>query len=224
MTNLLTLCFQILQNCSQILQNPRGSKNSRHAANQTSLIITAETTPIVLTKENNFAQSILPFLWPSIPETVGKATKSIWKKLSNEMKGATQFRIWPFDGKITDVNHDSNLTFAEVYPAITYAIAIADHLPTPRILITKKKLNCRLAAVKRLTNSQWVKRFDVKIRGLETAISDDNYFDSLLACAAKLRCLLENKDLENSQWDDPVCEGGMLLSKWINFDSKSVKF
>ncbi|MYH26630.1 MAG: hypothetical protein F4156_15535 [Holophagales bacterium] len=60
------------------------------------------------------------FIVRGIPGTVGSGTRDFWRELAPHLSGDRNFRIWPFDGPLSDLL-ERGIVLAETYPRLAYA-------------------------------------------------------------------------------------------------------
>jgi hypothetical protein len=130
------------------------------------------------------------------------------------------FSIWPFDGGLRDLLKANNIVLAEMYPGIAYAVALRERIPSAILMVAKNKPEQRQLAINRLTSSTWVKSQAVTLENIDEALASDDDFDALISAAGLLRCVLESRPLDEPQTDDPVCEGGVLLTSAVDFSER----
>jgi hypothetical protein len=146
------------------------------------------------------------FIVSGIPGSVGSSSVDIWRGLGT-LRPASRVRMWPFDGPLQPVPADKRVTVAEIYPRLAYCVALDGSLSGK-----KGSEATRRDAIARLQSAEWVRSFGVSILDTECAIASDDAFDALVTAAALLRCVLEGRSLSDPGNDDPVAEGGILLS------------
>ena len=83
------------------------------------------------------------FAVSGIPGTVGSATRSLWRELIPLLGEQRDFAVWPFEGSLQTLPSCHRIVFAETYPGLAYAAALADYLPTRRIIVSKTKREAR---------------------------------------------------------------------------------
>jgi hypothetical protein len=151
-----------------------------------------------------------PFAVSGIPGTVGSGTRTLWRDLIPLLRQTRDFAVWPFEGELEFLLALQRIVLAETYPALAYAAALADTLPTGRLTIAKTHRKARELACDRLQSAAWVRQAGVDLGDLEPARRDEDAFDSHLMAAAMLRCVLDDVPLGHPGWIDPDAEGGML--------------
>jgi len=150
------------------------------------------------------------FILSGIPGTVGSGSRSLWVELARRLADREpDFRIWPFEGHLFDLTSQGTVTLAEIYPRSAYAIALSDDLPASALSIAKTKPEARLAALKKLRNSQWLSEKAIAVRDFEAAESGEDDFDALITVVAMVR-LIEAGEPLSCELVDPVVEGGIL--------------
>jgi len=152
------------------------------------------------------------FVVNGIPGTVGSATREIWRELSELLQPERAFRVWPFEGRIEKLLDEAPVVLAEMYPRLTYEMAIDPALRPPWSKKTHKA--CRSAWVEALRNAPWITEEGVTIADLQYAIATEDDFDALFTAAALLRRILEGAPLA-AEPIDPIAEGGILLYESI---------
>ena len=153
------------------------------------------------------------FAVSGIPSTVGSATRAFWKELVPLLRaGDRDFAVWPFEGELNDLLRDRRIVLAETYPALAYGAALADKLPTGRMLVSKTRPEQRRAVCERIAHTRWVKSGRVELGDLDPVQADEDAFDSHMTAAAVLRSILDHRPLAAPDWIDPVAEGAMLLA------------
>ena len=150
------------------------------------------------------------FVKSGIPGSVGSAACAFWTELAPHLSSERDFAVWPFEGNLADLLESRRMVLAEIYPRVSYAIAILDSPAggRPRLKIAKTDGDRRREAVRDLRRTDWVARFGVKFVGLESANENEDDFDACLTAAALLRCVLD--DLPLCSRDINRIEGGML--------------
>ena len=101
---------------------------------------------------------------------------------------------------------------AESYPALAYAAALAENLPTGRIRLGKTNPDERNCVCDLLAQAEWVDVNRVDLGELGPVRASDDDFDAHITAAAVLRCFIEDIPLANRDWIDPDVEGSMLLA------------
>ena len=155
-----------------------------------------------------------------IPGSVGSGTRAFWKELQPLLKPQPErdfaFLVWPFEKKRNVLGVDDGMFLVETYPALAYAAALAQDLPSEPFKISKtnpkksrpherEKVAARFWAstwLQNLNTGQWDREFD----------ENEDRFDSFLTAAAVVRCVLEGRQLVDDRWIAPVAEGAMLLA------------
>ena len=160
------------------------------------------------------------FIVSGIPGTVGSGTRDFWRELTPHLSGHRDFRIWPFDGPLSELL-ERGIVLTETYPGLAYAAALAERLPTERITVAQTKQEQRTRACNLLAQAAWVAAFDVDIGDLQNAREDEDDFDALFTAAAVLRCYLESTPVVDPDWIDSTAEGSMLLAGPVDPSRKS---
>lgn len=150
------------------------------------------------------------FVKSGIPGSVGSAACAFWTELAPHLSSERDFAVWPFEGSLAELIESPRIVLAEIYPRVSYAIAILDSPAggRPRLKIAKTRRDRRKEAVRDLCRTDWVARLGVKFVGLESANENEDDFDACLTAAALLRCVLD--DLPLCSRDINRIEGGML--------------
>lgn len=169
-------------------------------------------------------RSKCPFIVSGIPGSVGSGTRCLWKELVPLAGNERDFKVWPFEGRMCELLENQEIIVAENYPGISYTSALSSSLPGAQILVSKTKSNCRSFAVELLEKAKWVADHSVQLPNLNPARESEDDFDALMTAAGELRCVLEGQELEDLDADDPVAEGGMLLTSVGDFDRKATRF
>lgn len=149
------------------------------------------------------------FVTSGLPGSVGSGTRAIWQEMIRA-RGRTQFSVWPFQGRLTDLLNPRIPVIAEIYPKACYGIALADELPAPLVAISKTREAARETALERLSGADWVARHRVALQDLDVARRNEDDFDALLSAAALMRLVLERAPLEGPEWVDSTTEGGVV--------------
>ena len=152
------------------------------------------------------------FAASGIPGTVGSATRDFWKELIPRLVGERDFAIWPFEESLSSPRSGQGIVLAESYPALAYAAALAENLPTGRIRLGKTNPDERNCACDLLAQAEWVDVNRVDLGELGPVRASDDDFDAHITAAAVLRCFIEDIPLANRDWIDPDVEGSMLLA------------
>lgn len=160
------------------------------------------------------------FIVSGIPGTVGSGTRDFWRELTPHLSGHRDFRIWPFDGPLSELL-ERGIVLTETYPGLAYAAALAERLPTERTNVAKTKQEQRTRACNLLAQAAWVTAFDVDIGDLQNARQTEDDFDALFTAAAVLRCYLESTPVVDPDWIDATAEGSMLLAGPVDPSRKS---
>ena len=160
------------------------------------------------------------FAVSGIPGTVGSGTRDFWRELAPHLSLDRRFKIWPFDGALDALLEDRGVALCETYPALAYAAALADDLPTGRIKVTKGDVRCRKHACNRLGRADWVHRHRVDLGSFHAAKANDDDFDAHFTAAAVLRCTVEGAALVDTACTDATVEGSMLLAGPVEPDRK----
>ena len=166
----------------------------------------------------DWATSAKPlFAVSGIPGTVGSGTRDFWGELIPLLNGERDFAVWPFEGRLDSLLASRGIVFAETYPGLAYAAALADRLPIHRIRVSKsgkkkKGQSERESACVILERAAWVVANDVDLGDLVLPRAGEDDFDAYLTAAAVLRCVIEDAPLVASGWIDAEVEGSMLLA------------
>jgi len=151
------------------------------------------------------------FAVSGIPGTVGSGTRELWKELAPLMQGIREFAIWPFEGDLESLLTTNRIVLCETYPALAYAAAVADKLPTERIRNSKSKRCWRNSLCGNLQIAKWIQDHEINLDNLDPARDCDDEFDACFVAAAVLRCLCEGRKITDRYWTNSVSEGSMLL-------------
>ncbi|MCY4514712.1 MAG: DUF429 domain-containing protein [Candidatus Tectomicrobia bacterium] len=151
------------------------------------------------------------FAVSGIPGTVGSGTREFWKELISLLSGSREFAIWPFEGELESLLDTKRVVLCETYPALAYAAALADELPTGPMANAKTKQEWRDKACSHLAQAEWVRSNQIDLGNLRPARENDDDFDACFTAAAVLRCLCEGRQLSDPYWTDDRAEGSMLL-------------
>ena len=152
------------------------------------------------------------FAVAGIPGTVGSGTRAFWKELLPHLSGDRDFAIWPFEGDLRSLLASHGVVLCETYPALAYAAALADCLPTGRITNAKTKRKWRNETCDRLARAQWVGGNRIDLGDLNGPRANEDDFDAHLTAAAVLRCIHEGLEIASPEWTDATAEGAMLLA------------
>ncbi|MCH7666519.1 MAG: hypothetical protein IH936_11400 [Acidobacteria bacterium] len=164
------------------------------------------------------------FAVSGIPGTVGSGTRALWMELIPCLTDDRDFAVWPFEGRLDALLATGQIVLAESYPGLAYAVALAEALPTHRIVVSKTKQEAREQACGLLEEARWVREADVDLGDLAAARADEDAFDSHFTAAAALRCLIEGQPLCDPTWIDEKAEGAMLLAGPVDPTRPSKKF
>jgi hypothetical protein len=162
-------------------------------------------------------QSNPPFAVSGIPGTVGSGTRALWRELAPLLRARRDFRVWPFEGSLQTLLAARGIALAELYPALAYAVALRPSLPARRLRVAKTRPGPRAEVLRRLAAAPWVARHGVGLEALATAQASEDHFDALVSAAAVLRLALEGLAIDEPGADDPVAEGGILLTGATDF-------
>ena len=160
------------------------------------------------------------FAVSGIPGTVGSGTREFWKELAPRLSGDRNFRIWPFEGDLEPLTAGREVVLCETYPALAYAAALADHLPTGRVSNAKTKPEWRNDKCDQLHRAAWIRANGINLGNLEPARENEDDFDACFTAAAVLRCIREGIRLADPEWVDGRAEGSMLLAGAVNLDRR----
>lgn len=155
------------------------------------------------------------FAVSGIPGTVGSGTRDFWRELAPHLSGDRNFGIWPFEGDFASLA-DREVVLCETYPALAYAAALADRLPTGRIGNAKTRAGWRDTMCDRLYQAPWVHTHRIELGDLGPSRKNEDDFDACFTAAAVLRCLCEGRELSAPEWIDDQAEGSMLLTGAVN--------
>ena len=149
------------------------------------------------------------FAVAGIPGTVGAGTREFWKELIPHLRCDRGFAVWPFEGDLASLLKRHGAVLCETYPALAYAAALDDALPTRRVVISKTQRMCRVSVCDRLTKMH-ASRID--LGGLDALRENEDDFDAHITATAFLRCIYEGHEIVSSEWIDPRAEGSMLFA------------
>lgn len=166
------------------------------------------------------------FVTAGVPGSVGSAARDIWRGLVVARRTGMPFRVWPFEG-----DRDARLAIegpivAEIYPRAAYATALVDEAPRARMRIAKtdkkgalksERNVVRSRAMERLLNTRWQRTASVRFEDTEVAVNNEDDFDSLMTCAALIRCFIEDLPLHSPELHESAMEGGILGTGSIDF-------
>ena len=152
------------------------------------------------------------FAVAGIPGTVGSGTRDFWKELVPHLCGDKSFAVWPFEGDLTSLLVRHGVVLCETYPALAYAAALADELPTGRVANSKTKWAWRDDVCNRLTQAEWVDVSRIDLGDLDASRANEDDFDAHVTAAAFLRCIHEGREIGSPEWIDAKAEGSMLLA------------
>jgi hypothetical protein len=157
------------------------------------------------------------FVTSGIPGSVGSAAIALWCELIPLLSKERPFRVWPFEGKLPELLAAGAVIVGEIYPGATYAAALAEAIPSPRIRVAKTRIGVRRTALRTLEAMPWVKNLGIKLDNLEHAEQSEDDFDACLTAAGLLRCVLQGLPLDAIQDHVAMAEGGMLGAGTIDF-------
>jgi hypothetical protein len=150
------------------------------------------------------------FIKSGIPGTVGSAACAMWEELVPELRRTDrEFKLWPFEGNLGDLLHQTDVVIGEIYPRAAYAAALPDIASNRPLSIAKTDSVVRRHAMLALTEASWVHAHNVEISDHNSAQESEDDFDACITCAALLRCVLDRLPLHSGDVD-PIAEGGML--------------
>ena len=152
------------------------------------------------------------FAVSGIPGTVGSGTREFWKELIPYLSDDREFAVWPFEGDLPSLHTSYGIVLCETYPALAYAAALAENLPTARIGNSKTKREWRHDMCDGLVQAEWVRANRVELGCLNPVRENEDDFDAYFTVAAVLRCLHEGRQLAGQDWIDKKVEGSMLLA------------
>ncbi len=152
------------------------------------------------------------FAVAGIPGVVGGGTREFWKQLAPHLSSDRDFAIWPFEGDMNSLLADRGVVLCETYPAIAYAAALADDLPTVRISNSKKKRAWRDGVCDSLAQAEWVAENRIDLDEMDAPRANEDDFDAYVTAAAVLRCIHEGMAMACLEWIDAKVEGSMLLT------------
>ena len=140
------------------------------------------------------------FAVSGMPGVVGGGTREFWRELVPHLSGDRNFAIWPFEGEINALLASRGVVLCETYPALAYAAALADDLPTGRIANSKTKPQWRNEACDHLAHAEWVRAYGIELGDLARVRANEDDFDAHFTAAAVLRCILEGRELAHTNW------------------------
>ena len=152
------------------------------------------------------------FAVAGIPGTVGSGTRDFWKELVPHLCGDKGFSVWPFEGDLTSLLVRHGVVLCETYPALAYAAALADELPTGQIANSKTQRAWRDHVCNRLAQAEWVDASRIDLGDLDASRANEDDFDAHVTAAAFLRCIHEGREIASPEWIDAKAEGSMLLA------------
>ena len=161
------------------------------------------------------------FAVAGIPGTVGSGTRDFWKELVPHLCGDKGFSVWPFEGDLTSLLVGHGVVLCETYPALAYAAALADELPTGQIANSKTKRAWRDHVCNRLAQAEWVDASRIDLGDLDASRANEDDFDAHVTAAAFLRCIHEGREIASPEWIDAKAEGSMLLAGVVDPYRKS---
>ena len=161
------------------------------------------------------------FAVAGMPGTVGSGTREFWKELVPHLSGRRNFAIWPFDGDLTSLLASRDVVLCETYPALAYAAALADSLPTGRMANSKTKPAWRNDVCDRVAQAEWVHQHGIDLGDLGPVRANEDDFDAHMTAAAVLRCIREGRRLAAPDWIDEHAEGSVLLAGVIEPDRRN---
>ncbi len=156
------------------------------------------------------------FAVAGIPGTVGGGTRELWRELIPRLEGARNFAVWPFEGDLVSLLASRGVVLCEIYPALAYAAAVAEALPTERKASAKTNALWRANVCNRLAQAAWVHSNGVDLGDLDPVRANEDDFDAHVTAAAVLRCILEHRALAQQEWIDEKTEGSMLLAGLVD--------
>jgi len=130
------------------------------------------------------------------------------------------FRVWPFEGALTRLLRDAPTTIAEMYPRLSYAVAVAEELPARRQEPRRKgRREAREQWLWRLRSARWLGACGATVANEAAALSSEDDFDALFAAAALLRCVVEDVPLA-SDGADGRAEGAILGTEAVSWKDR----
>ncbi|HUE86470.1 MAG TPA: hypothetical protein VMO26_10370 [Vicinamibacterales bacterium] len=90
--------------------------------------------------------------------------------------------------------------------------------------VGKTKQRIRDAALGRLRSMRWLHERGVSLEGLPAALASEDNFDALFGAAALLRRAVDGAPIDEPDSDDPIAEGGILLTSAIDFFAPRRRF
>ena len=165
-----------------------------------------------------------PFCVSGIPGTVGSGTRALWRELAPLLRGPRDFSVWPFEGPLASLPRADAIVLAEAYPGIAYTIALEEDSRSALLKVSKTKRRIRDAALERLLSMRWLHERGVSLEGLPAAQVSEDDFDALFGAAALLRRAVDGAAIDDPDSDDPIAEGGILLTSAIDFSAPRRRF
>ena len=166
------------------------------------------------------------FATSGIPGTVGSSACDLWRELGPRLTTDREFVLWPFEGELAVILKSHPIVLGEIYPRAAYATALLDGPSSerPRLAVAKTKPDVRRAAMARLRQADWVRRYGVTIENSTEAEANEDDFDACVTAAALLRCVLEEQPLAPPGRASDQIEGGILGTGTINLDLPELTF
>jgi hypothetical protein len=165
-----------------------------------------------------------PFCVSGIPGTVGSGTRALWRELAPLLRGRCDFSVWPFEGPLDSLLRDGAIVLAEAYPGIAYTVVLEEDARSALLNVGKTKQRIRDAALGRLGSMRWLQQRGVSLEGLPAARTSEDDFDALFGAAALLRRAVDGAPIDDPDNDDPIAEGGILLTSAIDFTAPRRRF
>ncbi|HEX4996923.1 MAG TPA: hypothetical protein VFY29_01775 [Terriglobia bacterium] len=163
------------------------------------------------------------FIASGIPGSVGSAAIALWRELAPLLLKNRTFRVWPFEGRLTDLRR-TPVIVGEIYPGAAYTSALAEAIPAPRLRLAKTRAETRRSALSVLHSMRWALDLDVRFDGVQEAEESEDDFDACLTAAGLLRCVLQGLPLYAIFEDVAGVEGGILGAGTIDFSRPAQGF
>lgn len=136
---------------------------------------------------------------------------ALWQELAGLLTDPRHFRVWPFEGSLSDLLRASPVVLGEIYPRAAYGTALSDEPleRRARLQVAKTKAPVRQRALTHLQSAAWFLREGITLHDADAAQASEDVFDACVTAIALLRCVLEGAPLHAPVWSATV-EGGML--------------
>ncbi len=147
------------------------------------------------------------FAVAGIPGTVGSGTRDFWKELIRRLGPDRRFAVWPFEGELPSLLKRYRVVLCETYPALAYAVALADELPPGRPAKTRPAWRECMCDRLTMVYANWI-----CLGPLDALRQSEDDFDAHVTAVAVLRCIQEGREIVSPEWIDSTAEGSMLLA------------